>query len=722
MIRRFLHSLRGVKLPPSRMIVKLTMLLVVVAATLVLYVQSAKLGHYSKVSKYSPDAEEMAAVREGSNKHPYSFMDEALLLQPIKGSKFSPLELIPGYDADMKAKRKASWDFLARNHRFRTFAELTPKTQCYFYFQKMYQLNNAWSNNYNKWGFIINDEEEQRLASVDDATKEAVRDRKRNIDIALGMERMRVYDSCFVLDESISVSELFKSLQNSDPKLAGFDQWDFERRMWPIIRPFNKDTFVDIMPTLVSPQGVTIEKGYLPPLDDTPDYITKAAKYEYNEKLSLMANWNKMSSIVSKRGLVLGFGDGQVKMASKFIAQLRFTGNLLPIQVVHKGDLSRESIDALLKVAQSDKLTFPETDYQNGKNVKQELWFVNMGPALDTDVRDSFSGFKNKWLAQSFNLFEEYIFMDVDAISYVDLDYYFQTPGYRETGTLFFRDRYQGEGVDTKCPAMVETLFPNFLENYYWNHYAAVDLDYLEYQCDKYLRPHEKAVKNYFVDNNKHQMDSGLVVAHKNSHIVPLMLSSMLHMTQALGPCSYGDKEYFWLGFYASGHEFAFHEGRPGATGTIKDDEHVNQYFQQKKHEICSAIISHMSEHSRELLWVNGGAQTCKFDDAAESDWKNEKLNMPSKFSSLEEIQRVYHEPVDIQYGILPAEKVDGWGRTDGRCKGYVFCARYERHIKPYSFSKLHEKGTLIEFSPQKRTKYNAINAVWVADYLSQDL
>ncbi|KAM3159831.1 MNN1-like protein [Lachancea thermotolerans] len=703
------------------MIVKLAMLLVVVAAAVVLYVQSAKLGHYSKVSKYSPDLEEMDAVRGGNNKHPYNFVDGTSLLQPIKGNKFSPLELIPGYDAEMKEKRKASWDFLARKHRFKTFTELTPKTQCYFFFQKMYQLNNAWSNNYNRWGFIINDEEEEQLSTVDDATKEAIHDKKRAVDIALGMERMRMYDTCFVLDESINVSELFKTLQQSDPNLSGFDQWDFERRMWPMLKPFDKSTFVDSMPNLISPSGVTIEKGYLPPLDSTPDYINNAVKYEYNEKLSFLANWNKMSSIVSRRGLVLGFGDQQLEMASKFIAQLRFIGNTLPIQVVHKGDLSRESIDALLKIAQSDKLTFPKTEYPNAQNVKQELWFVDMGPVLDPDVLNSFSRFKNKWLAQSFNLFEEYVFMDIDAISYVDLNYYFETHEYRQTGTLFFRDRYRGEPISEKCPAMAETLFPSFLENFYWHHYAAVDLDYVEDQCDKYLMPHEKVVKNYFIDNNQHQMESGLVVVHKTSHCVALMLSLMLHMTPALGGCSYGDKEFFWLGFYAAGHDFAFHGGRAGTAGTRKEDEKVNKYFQQKKYEICSVTIAHMSEHEGELLWVNGGAQSCKFDDA-EKDWKNEKLGMSTKFSSLEELQRVYREPIDIQHGIIPAEKFDGWGQPDGRCQGYVHCARYEKHMKPYSFSKLHEKGTLIEFQPNKKARYNAINVVWVADYLRQDL
>ncbi|SCU99868.1 LANO_0F04082g1_1 [Lachancea nothofagi CBS 11611] len=718
MVRRVLHTLRSTQLPSARMVAKVLMPLIAIVAAVVIYIQASKLGQYSKLSQYTPEY-----MSDRRNEEPDWFDSSTFYstrVDPVQGKKFSPLELLPGYDKDMISRRQKSWDFLGRKHRFKKFEELSTEAKCLFYFHKVYELTPNWSNDYKKWDFIINDDEMLNLQDVDEASSEAIKSRKRENDMALGIERARMYDLCFVSPAAANV-DMAKILQKQGraggSSVSEIDQWDFEHRMWPMLRKFNATTFEDLIPRITNPQGEILEKGFLPPMGKKREASDVAVKYQYDGSRSFLWNWNQMSSRVSPRGIVLSFGDAQLELASKFLAHMRFTGNTLPIQVVTKGDVSRETIEILLKMAQADTIDFPKTDYKNAKNVKQELWFLDVSPTLDPDVKDSFDRFKNKWLAASFNLFQEYAFIDIDAVNYVDMNYFFDNTDYRITGTLFFKDRFLNEVIDHKCPAMLETLAPRFMDGYYMRTFSAIQPDHVEFACEKWLSPAELTYRDFFFFNKKHQMDSGLVVVDKDSHSVPLMISMMMHLTPKLNSCSYGDKEFFWLGFQASGHQFSFHKSRPGATGMVRDEPNVNKQMKQRKSEICSIIISHISPRDG-LLWVNGGTQNCKFD-VARKDWDDDNLHMSAKYSSFEDMEKQYKGPVDMHSGIIPAEKPDVWGKPDQRCKGYYYCARYEQHIKPYSFNKKYEKGQLITFSSEQREKYNAINKVWVTNYLS---
>ncbi|SCU78356.1 LADA_0A05248g1_1 [Lachancea dasiensis] len=713
-----MQSMRNVKWPSGRMVAKVAVPVAAMLAAMVIYVQASKLDEYSKLSGYTP-SENAGQLTPGLNVEDsayHEFLAPTVPVDNVAGLKLSPLELIPKFNSDMANNRKKSWDVLGRKHRYKFFDELSQEARCFFYFHKLYTMTPGWRNDYQKWNFIINDEEESHLVDVDEGAREAVRTRKREVDMALGMERLRMYDQCFVSEvaERIDMAKIFDSVPDE-----AADQWDFEHRMFPIVRRFNQSTFENIMPQIINPKGRIMEQGYLPKIEHGKYTTADAVKYEYDAAHSFLWNWNHMSGMVAPRGIVLSFGDGQLYLAAKLLAHWRFTGNKLPIQVVTKGDISRDTIDTLLKIAQSDELVFPDIDYKDGQNVKQDLWFLDVSPTLDPGVMDSFERFKNKWLATSFNLFEEYVFIDVDAVNYVDMNYFFDNTDYVKTGTLFFKDRFLNEGIpDPKCPAKVETLAPRFLESRYFHHFPSINADYVEFQCENLLTPEEKGFRDFFFDNKKHQMDSGLVVVDKSSHSVPLMISLLMHLTPELAGCSHGDKEFFWLGFYVSGHHFSFHASRPGATGHYQDQSNVDRQLKQRKSEVCSITISHL--HPRDgLLWVNGGTQYCKFD-VAKNDWEDEGLRMSSKFATFEEVQKVYQGAVDMQAGIIPADKGDAWGKPDGRCRGYYYCARYERHLKPYSFNKVYEKGRFLMFSSEQRARYNAINQVWVADYLQQ--
>ncbi|SCV04012.1 LAMI_0H12728g1_1 [Lachancea mirantina] len=738
------HLLRSAQQLCSRRILKLVLPLVIVLTVAAVVVQSSHGVQDSRLAKMLPSYQDWVAEHKGPSR---SHID-SVRVTPVDGIKVSPLELIPEFDQDMENRRRASWNFLGRNRQYRKFNELDKTSQCYFYFRNLYNMNSKWGNDFQRWAFALNENVDHADAIKDSdgvtlSSQDSINFHKRINNVALSMERMRVYDTCFAQDNSVDFAAIFDTPEKSgtdsnaadadilasalDPNreydsenskrntriYRRFDQWDLEHRMWPIIRYFTAANFSGVMPKFTG-SGGQLDGGILPIMHTGGREVHQHVKYTYDPRKSFLQNWNAMSSLVANRGIVLSFGDGQKEMASKLIATLRYMGNELPIQVVTKGDIADETVRDLLKIAQADKLEYPTVQYDHGKDVPQQLWFVDVSPTLDPGVINEFSHFKNKWLAALFNTFEEYAFIDIDAITYVDFEEYFNSIEYHRTGTVFFKDRHLTNGVSDKCAALFSTMYPHFLESKYFGHYAMVNEEYVEEQCSKFLTTEEKIFSSFFIDRNQHQMESGLVVVDKNAHMIPLMMATLLNMAKKSSSCGYGDKEYFWLGFLVSGHDYAFNSVPAGAIGDVSKIKEVNRDLQEEKYEICNVVLAHMTDDNR-LLWANGGSHYCKFN-AAEDDFKPDSF-WSKRVKSVDELRGIFEGVIDARTGIIAAEKDNSWGHLEG-CRGYIWCARYEKHIKPYTFDKVVEKGKMIKFDPELVKRYNAINNVWAANYL----
>ncbi|QLG74112.1 hypothetical protein HG535_0F06240 [Zygotorulaspora mrakii] len=604
-------------------------------------------------------------------------------------------------------------------------------------------MNEKWKNDLSTMAFGIKDFKDEDIEKFKDSDgfamidEESVRMFKKRNDIALAFERMRIYDTCLMQDETVNLQETFEQKRETnlvqgtqnkkekrefsgvssgtrDENYRKFDQYDFEHRMFPFIRQFNHDNFSQIIPKFTSPFNKVLKQGDIPIFDPKSPMVNKVINYVYDPTKSFWKNWNLMSAPGS-RGIVLSFADSHLAMALKLIATLRFQGNKLPIQVIYKkGDLSEDTIEKISYAARSPNVTLPETKYGNPANEPQEIWFLDVTNTLADNMISEFSHWKGKWLAVLFNLFDEFVFLDIDAINYIDLNDYFESPEYKRTGTVYFRDRVLSAPVSNQCTAIFESLPPKLLEMKYFSNRPFIHSEYLDEDCEKDLTTEEKIYKRFFMDNFQHQMESGLFAISKSKHHIPLVISMTLHLAKKVGSCGWGDKEYFWLGFVVAGRPFSFNEVPAASVGTYQEKKDLDLNRKEEAGEVCSIQVSHISVDGK-LLWLNGGSNNCKAPGAAEKDWNDEKLkSFTGTFDSLEALKEYYEvTPIDTSRAVIPHESSGVWYRRDLHCNGYAWCAKYQSILKEYSFDRKKFRGKIVEFDPKDVIFTTAMNYVW---------
>ena len=695
------------------------------------------------------DAEEWhRAARIASQARAREFADDYVSnvkIKPIEEIPVSPLELIPDIEVETKRRYEASWDLLFRSHKHKSFKHYDLSIKCEFYFQNLYNLNEEWTNEIGMFTFDIKDiKSDNKMSELkdDDGVKlideKALRYYKRKHNIALGMERLRIYDRCFVGNsnnrDSLKMNELFQqhgsegSTSKLDQKVIGnkdnlrptrkasflseldtgkfskFNQWDFEHRMFPFISYFEQHNFTQVMPIFTSPESLEpLPQGKFPVFNRDTGELDSVETFHYDETKSLWDNWNDMSSRCGHKGIVMSVGNGQVDQTVRLLAVLREQHNRLPIQIIHNDQLSNDSIALLSDVARS-------SDLSNGP--KQSVWFLNVKPTLSQSAKGRFDRFKNKWLSVIFNTFEEFIFVDSDAISYIGLEEYFQFDEYTATGTLMFKDRSLRMESGQKCPVLFETLMPKILERYYFDTVPQVDPDFVEQACMKELTPEEKVYKRFFENGHQHNLESGLLAINKNEHIISMVISTVLNISPKIGGCGWGDKEFFWLGLLVSGHHYSIYDVDASAVGIpdLKDREKEDEL--KEAQEICSTQVGHTS-YDKHLLWLNGGSQLCKFRDKFDSDWE-EFENIRKEFhDNKEKARQAYDSVMPIEAAIIPDVNIGRWAHKDRRCNAYVWCGEYYEKIKPYTYNKKIVKGELIHFEQAEIQHIRRLNTIW---------
>ncbi|CCH62302.1 hypothetical protein TBLA_0G03680 [Henningerozyma blattae CBS 6284] len=675
--------------------------------------------------------------RSGNLNKGLSHALDAINIRPLQEGNYSPLDFIPDYDKMVNFKKNTSWNPM-KKFSMLEFHDLNLQDRCSFYFRQLYSMNNKWSNDYHKLTFDIDDIhidlKEEKLGSIL-GDEELIRMHRKKNDVKLALQRLRIYDRCFIQNDNVDISKIFEDTTGSTMKdvldlsssskkrdlnvrstllkdtYKEYNQWDLEHRMFPYIKYFEESNASDIIPR-IRYGGELLPKGQIPILTDETRLKAKYSYFQYDKTKSFWMNWNRISGNVAHRGVILSFGDKHLKWALKLIMALRYRQNTLPIQIIiTKNDLSKNSMEKILFAAQSDEVQIKDKKGNVMKDVftKQEIIFVDVTNIIDPEFFDNFTGWKSKWLASIFNLFEEYIFLDADAISYVDLNHYFNTKEYNETGTIFFRDRMLEHYLPRTCNALLESVHPMLPESKYFDNHKYIDEEHVLNECEQYLDPNEKIYKQFFADNLLHQMESGLYAIDKTSHIIPLIMGMTLHMLP-IEKCSYGDKEFFWLGFLASGHPYAFHPINAGTFGIYQEKKVP---YPEIKAEVCSAQIVHL-DVDHKMLWTNGGASICKKDGCVQDDWKNDKIEWPKNLAkSEEELQEVYDGPIDPKFAVISWSAIDAWGRQNKACQGYIWCARYEKILREFSNQEMIERGTLVELKGEEYKICKSTNEVW---------
>ncbi|CUS23644.1 LAQU0S11e01024g1_1 [Lachancea quebecensis] len=506
----------------------------------------------------------------------------------------------------------------------------SPSELCGRYFQKLYELEPDWWNNYSEgWQLATADYETQNLRLI--------------------MERLRTYEGCLKIGALPS------------------DVRDLDKRMFPFIRLEQSPIFES------GDLKKTYKNGQLPLMSSEA-----ISRYQYDSRQSWLTNWNRTSQepIGPTRGIVLSFPDVHVSLVIRLLKVLEHQKNRLPIQIIHKGDLSDHSKTLISKALPPN----------------QRLWFVNVKPMLDPQFIDDFTLYRNKWLAMIFNTFSTPIFIDADAVSAQPIESYLHSEAYVESGTLFFRDRAFAHKFDYEyCVPLLKSLQPSQLETLYFGRRRLID-EQLMISDSTSLE--QRIVQSFFVGGQRHQMDSGLLAIDKSKHAMPLMAGVFLNLAPKLSKCTHGDKEVFWLAFLLTNHAYRFH---PEEASAIGEDNGSG--------EVCSVQLGHTSTHGT-LLWFNSGFRVCKFADAIDIDWEGHpKDYLHETFATIQEAREYYESMTRIKVAALPDISVNPWaGGFADLCIGYRYCAK----VSPGS-------GQLISFSAEEQENLREIGEAWMS-------
>lgn len=520
------------------------------------------------------------------------------------------------------------------------FKALPQGIVCQNYFNTLYNLNEEWSIN----GF--NNDEPSYLS------------KKHCID---SIRHLRVYGKCYITE-----SNSYNDIQLVESRLLPL----FTRDM-PVYLRWNGSSFID-------------------EIYHSESNVNEESKLNFQKSF-----WGEIKKNMKGRGIVISIGEGGVSETKRLIKVLKYLNNTLPIQLVHKGDLSINAMKELIDVA-SKNIEDGGTEILNGF---QDILFVNAERAINSEYIHLFQRFSNKWIASLFTSFEEMILMDSDSVPFVNPSEFFDNIHYGNTGALFFRDRANGETLKSSEASFYSKFFP-----------SEDEINVLGVSGVSTITKEN----TFFKFNSKHVMESGMVVIKRSTHLVGLLISTVMQFWKETSRPVYGEKELFWLGQSLSGNEnYQFNENTAAAIGILK-------YDKNKAPSVCSTQPAHFDHNSR-LLWLNGGLRKCKIP-SWDLDF-NKHRRIRNLYNSKELLKANYQSPIEVNGAVIPPNMIPnkferflnlghGFKKIPSMgCNGYVWCASSSPEVGIDG-----HRGKVITFLTDEIAHINHIINIWTSD------
>ncbi|EGP83263.1 uncharacterized protein MYCGRDRAFT_111178 [Zymoseptoria tritici IPO323] len=323
------------------------------------------------------------------------------------------------------------------------------------------------------------------------------------------------------------------------------------------------------------------------------------------------------------RGMVFTAGDGQAGFLLASIPLFRKLGFQYPIEIMYMGeeDLSeerREDLEALPGVVTRDLR----------KMINDEGWKLK--------------GWAAKPFAILMSSFREAIFVDADAIFFVNPAELFEDEGYKDTGALFFKDR---KIFPESKRSWIKKVIPG---------------------------PVSANVKRsrLWTGESGHMQDSGVVVVDKWKHFLPMVLCTRLNGPDRDGnkdkgrrgvyDMVYGDKETFWLSWEMVGDSgYTFHDSVAGVMGAFDSATTLEHATKDKKTEdeklklLQGKDDKKKDEKKKDDEKKDEEKKDGEDDKPDGEDKKEDDDNTEEKEESAEDETSV--EPADESYDMSPA-------------------------------------------------------------------
>lgn len=564
------------------------------------------------------------------------------------------------------------------------FARYPLEDKCHVYFNELYNADPSWSvGDFGETKYLVplarsKDRYEKALARARRKTrpplnredrellkKDVLREVTELVKHNLAVEemivdavgRLRVFGSCVTGAKHWNVSS-YDSLEHRlfpwlSMELPVFERWDG-----------------------------TIVRGRFPTIGSQ----TSISNYTQSDSFTeyLLGN-------MSGKGIVLTISDRQVENTIRLFRVLRYLRNEIPIQIVHREDLSRESKEKLVSLAR-DPLDYYEQDF----STEQELWFVDVTKCISERYVAKFGQYSNKWLSVLFNSFKDIIFLDDDLVPFVTPVEFFNLPKYKKTGSLFYRDRELNNMMEDNFYKFYLELLPTELDE---KIFGVSQID-----------PETSSI-GFFKNQIKHNMESGLVVLDRKTHLSGLFVSTHLQIWTPTSAPVHGDKELFWLGQIMTGGKILFNDLALGSPGYLQKTKKVN--------ELCSIQPAHIHDDGHTLMWVNSGLRECKYNT-----WEGDvSMKYYRGFNSSSDLREWFQSPKIINSVIIPPFgstnhkrrrfAATGWSRRgDMGCSDYYFCA-YDQ-MEPRKKRDKPLKGKLVQFAEEEQVHLGLVASIWL--------
>ncbi|KAI5953571.1 hypothetical protein KGF54_002943 [Candida jiufengensis] len=462
------------------------------------------------------------------------------------------------------------------------------------------------------------------------------------------------------------------------------------------------------------------------------------------------------------KGIVVSSATRHARDLVRLIMVLRALNNKIPIQIMHKGDITKKWLATIEEAAVADVevLLDPESSithtsvlpdlklleqYKEYGSVfpKQDLKFVNLAPCIKRTFKYSFPGYSNKILALLFSTFDEIILLDADTVPLVPPEEFFESQEYKKSGTFFFQDRSLRDTNDYMETNYFTTLFPSNEES----------IDTLF----DIPRVTEKTLNNKYMTGWRHYQEAGVVAFNKKQHYIGLLMMFPLSLWQEPVKSSiWGDKELYWIGLSAAGDEnYEFNPNAAASVGekTVRTERKF--YPNSVSNEVCSTHPGHVNSDGK-LLWINSGFGYCK-----KNGYYRDRIKFPFTVFEGEELMELFNSPLKIRSALIPpdlpnfrepsefnpepedefrdswkhrkkdideinenlpkdserTEFIPFWGPQKGWvknsiCFGYFYCA-YD-NVESYSNNKEFDKGKFYEFDESSIKFFDYLSKVWL--------
>lgn len=425
-------------------------------------------------------------------------------------------------------------------------ARVTKFEKCKLLIESIYAQDNAWTN-------------KQCLKKTED-------ENEADSLLSIFAERLRIYNYCF-LSNDITPSDIFNA--NSKSMIEFKDNLikakDFQYRMFPFLKRVSNDEV--LLPNVIDLTTM-----------QTLTFTLKMSISEHNS--NFWKNWMNMSQ---GKGIITTFSPEFTSFFYKSLQVLKYLGNDLPIQIlVHENEFSEAEIERLSKAA---------------IEAKQKIYLVTYTNLIEPDYLDPLKKFNNKFLAALFNTFEEYIFLDADAVSFIKPSDYFEIDEYKTAGHYMFRDRELGRRSDERCIRSFRRLEPSLEEVTLIDTTTQYTFDSIDNRTAT-----GRFMELYFKESLYFLAESGLIVTHKKTNFFGTLMSTMMTLNNNINKCSHGDKESFWLGHLYAGLPFNFEPSSAALMGFPKKKYDENGRY--IKTSLCDTHIAHA--HNGTLIWTNG--------------------------------------------------------------------------------------------------------------------